>query len=266
VKLFLRFVTGMVAILVELSVCGCSSAWRGMAVPPLHLKFGSELKGAPLPARKEPSAPLPQIELAWLETGEFYPPGCRRITPELDVPVSLVDTPRAHFPSADTCPSPDGSWTLYCEAYGRQRLIHSLISQRAGAAHVRTFYTTPKATSVLWSPNNDRVAVTVITGGNRSMVLWLDVRDFTLGDPIYPVHALSGYFTAVQLDSPQFMAAYHWTREGCLVVRGAGVESIPPYTTFGYEVLVDPRTPGGPTLRFLRGFTKPAAATHAGTR
>lgn len=238
-----------------------------MATPPIRLKFGNELHGPPVPPAKEPGAIAPEIEPAWFETGEFYPPGCKRIVPETAVSVTMADTPRAHFPSADVCASLDGMWSISCDGHGTRTILHVLSAQRRGEATLRSFYSTTKATSVLWSPDNRRVALTVITGSNRSMVLCVDLDNFTLGDPVYPPRVLDRYFTALQLESPQFVSAYRWTNDGRLVVRGAGRESLPPYATYGYEVLIDAREPGRATMTFLRGFTKlPVASAVANAR
>jgi hypothetical protein len=202
----------------------------------------------------------PPSTFPWLAVGEFYPAGSRRILPRHGYhPPDIVETPRMWYPAIEECPSPNGEWTLFHEARPAGTDVeHIIFLQHQGDDKRRPIFLTRNVLEVLWSPDSSRIAITVLTGRNRSEVSIMRLEEPREPIPVVVDEALRGYMSEVQIGAPRFLMALRWTKVGELVLRARGQEALEPFTLFGYEVAVDADHVRDPSaVRFLRGFTKP---------
>jgi hypothetical protein len=202
----------------------------------------------------------PPSTFPWLAVGEFYPLGSRRILPRHGYhPPDIVETPRMWYPAIGECTSPNGEWTLFHEARPAGADVeHIIFVQRRGEEKRRPIFLTRQILEVLWSPDSSRIAITVLTGLNRSVVSVMRMEEPREPIPVVVDEALRSYMTEVQIGAPRFLMALRWAKVGELVLRARGQEPLEPFTIFGYEVAVDTDHVRDPSaVRFLRGFTKP---------
>lgn len=235
--------------------CGCQHRGPptlGLSAPtppvlPINLKM--------LPYKL--SVDPPAIDVAWLDSDEFLPPGARRIGGKGVTAASLCRTGRTRFPSTDILAAPDGGTALICQSMGSKRLaIHWLLWWPRAALDPNILFRTTKAFDVVWSPDSRHVAVTHFVGDNRSEVV-VTSPERELNAPALDVRVvLTEHFTDNHLEGPCFMKAYGWT-DSSLVVRGVGRSAVAPYSIYGFEVLIDPRRLDDPyAAQFLRGFQR----------
>lgn len=202
--------------------------------------------------------PPPPIDMGWLYSDEFFPPGARRIFPAKRVTPKLLDTPQIKYPGMEPLPSPNGQMTIFSDSgEAKKVMVHWTMLYRRGATRPESLYHTRNTYEVIWAPDNVRVAITDFVGDNRSTVTIVDVRD-TESAPLADLRpALIPYFTPEQLASPTFVRAHRWSDGTVVLIRGVGRLATPPYDQFGYEVLVDlslPQDPG--SIVFVDGYLK----------
>ncbi|PTX97821.1 hypothetical protein DB354_05965 [Opitutus sp. ER46] len=217
-----------------------------------------------------PAKPLPppsgmRMGLLRLEVSEFFPAGCHTIIPGTYREPRLVQTPRAAFPSVEECASLDSRRTLYhLAAAGSAAMDYVVFLRDERRPEGRPIFQIRKALEVLWSPDGSRAAITVFTGSNWSDVLLLRMDDPKPSAPIPTLEALEGVFSSYLAQAPTSVVALGWTASGELVLRARGQEALPPYSRFGYELLVDTdHLERRGAIRFLRGYTARAAADAA---
>ncbi|HUR57253.1 MAG TPA: hypothetical protein VM029_06065 [Opitutaceae bacterium] len=256
-------------LLPALLVCAAACQHRSPP-PPIALSLPPLSFPPPNVAPAMPSISLatlepPPIDLSWLDSDEFLPPGATRIGGE-GLPAATLRLPeRMRYPSVDQCPAPDNRGFLYCQSMGTDRFaVHWLQLRRRDSIVESSLFRTPKAFEVTWSPDSRHVAITHAVGENRSEIV-LTNPDREMNPPPLDLRTvLSDYFSESQVLAPCFLKAYRWTDASALVVRGIGMTALPPYDQFGFEVLVDLQRLNDPASpRFLRGFVKKTAARSA---
>lgn len=256
-RICLRTLTPIVA-LGALLMLGCVSRRPApqMALPTLPAPPPIQFNVRPLGSI---SVVPPPLNFPWLEVGQFYPPGSKRILPRHGYHApDIVETPRAWYPSLDECTSPNGEWTLFHEARPAGADVeHIIFIRRRGEEARAPIFLTRQILEVLWSPDSTRIAITVLTGRNRSVVSIMRLDGPREAIAVTVDDALRGFMTDVQIGAPQFVMALRWTKAGELVIRARGQEVLEPFTIFGYEVAVDADHVRDPSaVRFLRGYTK----------
>jgi hypothetical protein len=231
----------------------------GLSLPPLSLPPPNIAPVMPpiTLAMLEP----PPIDLSWLDSDEFLPPGAMRIG-GAGLPAAMLRVPeRIRYPSVEQCPAPDNHCFLFCQSMGTDRFaVHWLQLRRRDSIVESSLFRTPKAFEVTWSPDSRHVAITHAVGENRSEIVVTN-PEREMNPPALDLRAvLSAHLSETQVLAPCFMKAYRWTDASALVVRGVGMTVLPPYDQFGFEVLVDLQRLNDPASpRFLRGFVKKTA-------
>ncbi len=171
---------------------------------------------------------------------DFVPPGAERILPNPRVEPKLHETPQMKYPDLEPLPSPNGLLTLFSDSgEAKKVMIHWLMLYRKGAVRPESLFHTRNSHEVMWSTDNERVAVTDFIGDNRSAVTIVDVRDDSATPLLDLKPALLPYLAEYLLMSPTFVRAHRWSDGSRVLVRGVGRMAESPFDQFGYEVLVD---------------------------
>ncbi len=202
-----------------------------------------------------------RVDLNWLELDEFFPPGARRVGPEVPLGARLLPANRTRFPSTELCASPDGQHVLFHDGMKRKErgIHHWLLLLKKDEPFPNTIFGTRTTFEAAWAPDSRHFAVTHFTGDNSSEVFVVDLADLERrAIDVRP--QLEAHFPRHLAAVPLFLKAYRWTHDGRLVVRALAREREEPHELFGCEVLVALGAPGAdPAITFLRGFRKPQA-------
>ncbi len=261
---------GVVLTCVFLLGIGPACQQRPPSPPTMALPApGSGGGGAP-PPPPGPSltirlSPDMHVNLNWLEFDEFFPPGARRVGPDVPLGAKLLPVNRTAFPSTELCTSPDKHHVLFHDGMKRKErgIHHWLLLLKKDAPFPNTIFGTRTTFEASWAADSLHFAVTHFTGDNSSEVFVVDLADLERKSiDVGPL--LKKHFSSHLVSVPLFMKAYRWTDDGRLVVRAMARAREEPYELFGCEAVVAfGASDEAPKVTFLRGFLKPQSESSA---